>query len=78
LKNLGPAINSRLHEGSASISPDGKCVFFSGCLISHGFYEDKLTYSGVLNNALKPQYGSSDIYWVSAEIIEELRPKEKK
>jgi hypothetical protein len=76
LKTLGAGVNSRLNEGSAIISPDGKYVFFSGCLVSHGFYEDNITYSGVLNNALKPQYGSSDIYWVSAEIIEEFRPKE--
>lgn len=76
LKNLGALVNSRLHEGSATVSSDGKYVFFSGCLISHGFYEDKLPYSVLLNHSLKPQYGSSDIYWVSAEIIERLRPKE--
>ena len=76
LRNLGEAINSPLHEGSAVISPDGKYVFFSGCLVSHGFYEDRLTYSRLMNSNLKPQYGSSDVYWVSAKIIEELRPKE--
>ncbi len=76
LKNLGPAVNSPLNEGSAVISPDGKYVFFSGCLVSHGFYKDKITYSGLLNNSLKPQYGSSDVYWVSAAILEDLKPKE--
>lgn len=76
LKSLGAAVNSRLHEGSAIISPDGKYIFFSGCLVSHGFYEDNITYSGVLNNSVKPQYGSSDVYWISTRILEDLRPKE--
>ena len=76
LKSLGGAVNSRLNEGSALITSDGKYIFFSGCLVSHGFYEDNITYSILLNNSLKPQYGSSDVYWVSARIIELLRPKE--
>ncbi len=76
LISLGGTINTKLNEGSAMISPDGKIIFFSGYLLSYNFFNDFLTYADILNNSLKPQYGNSDIYWVSAEIIEELRPKE--
>lgn len=34
LKNLGKTINTKKHEGSAMISPDGKYLFFAGYLIS--------------------------------------------
>jgi len=74
LVNLGGTINTRLNEGSANISADGKIIFFSGSLLSHDFYNESLTYADILNNSLKPQYGNSDIYWVSAKIIEALKP----
>jgi len=35
-----------------------------------------LTYTDILNIQTKPQYGHSDVYRVSAKIIEELKPKE--
>jgi hypothetical protein len=76
LVNLGGTINTKLNEGSAMISPDGKFIFFSGYLLSHNFFNDSLTYADILNNSLKPQHGNSDIYWISAEIIKRLRPKE--
>jgi hypothetical protein len=75
LINLGKGVNTKLNEGSATISPDGKYLFFSGFLVSHDFYSDRMTYADILNNSLKPQYGNSDIYWVSAEIVRELNPK---
>lgn len=75
LKNLGQTINTKKNEGAAMISPDGKYIFFAGCLISHNFYNDVLTYSDILNYNLKPQYGNSDIYWVDAKVVDELRPK---
>ena len=55
--NLSEKLHSakNAHDWYATISPDGKNLFFS---------------SG--------ERGRSDIYWVSAKIIEELRPKELK
>ncbi len=50
--NLGPEVNSERSEYGATISPDGRYLFFTS------------------NKA-----GNEDIYWVSAEIIERLRPK---
>jgi len=50
--NLGSAVNSNAKEGSATISPDGKYLFFS---------RDE-------------EDGTANVYWVSTEVIERLRP----
>ena len=46
---LGPEINTPGYEGIATVSPDGKYLFFNR---------------------------DNDIYWVSAQVIERLKPKE--
>jgi Tol biopolymer transport system component len=51
--NMGQVINATKTEFGASISPDGKYLFFH-----------------------RRVDGNGDIYWVSAKVIEELRPKE--
>ena len=76
LKNLGSNINTKLNEGSARISSDGRYIFFSGYLGNQDFYSDYPSYSDVLYSRIRPMYGNSDIYWVSTKIIEELRLKE--
>ena len=52
--NLGPEVNSERSEYGATISPDGRYLFFTSS-----------------------KAGNEDIYWVSAKIIEKLRPNEK-
>jgi hypothetical protein len=37
-----------------------------------------LTYDEIVKMFSSPQNGSGDIYWVSAKIIEDLKPKELK
>ena len=49
-KNMGDTINSKTTDYAASLSPDGKYLFFT-------------------SNSL----GSSDIYWVSSKVIENLK-----
>ena len=73
--NMGEKINSTNgQEWSASLSPDGKYIFFMSAkspkntelaneFSTKSFYE--------LNN--KAQNGYSDIYWVKADFIDELR-----
>jgi len=78
LKNLGPTVNSKLNEGSARISADGRYIFFTGYFGNINIFGDHPAYDDILNSRLRPQCGNSDIYWVSAEIIETLRPKEWK
>jgi hypothetical protein len=55
--NLGEAINTDAWEASASITPDGKYLFFS-------------------RNVGSDTFENIDIFWVDAQIIETLRPKQ--
>ena len=66
--NLGEKINSEANEHFPIFSPDGKYLFFVSDRISEKYNE--------VENS--PGNGSSDIYWVSAEIIEEFKPDELK
>ena len=55
--NLGEKINTDAWEASASITPDGKYLFFS-------------------RNVGSDNYENVDVFWVDAQIIENLRPKQ--
>lgn len=55
--NLGDKINTKAWEACASITPDGKYLFFN-------------------RNMGSDKYENVDIFWVSSQVIEELRPKE--
>ncbi len=75
--NMGEAINQpEGRELSASLSPDGKYLFF---MTSRAGGDARLpltarSISDLLEISTRPGQGSSDIWWVSAEIIERLRP----
>jgi len=75
--NLGPTINQPTgREWSASLSPDGEYLFF---MSSRPDEEAGLPLTGrsiteLLDLSTRPGQGSSDIWWVSAEVIEQLRP----
>jgi hypothetical protein len=73
--NMGSIINTKQTESAARISPDGKYIFLTGLYVTHNWGNDSLSYSDVLNYFTMPGYGRADIYWVSAKIIEEFRPK---
>ncbi len=53
--NLGDKINTEAWEAFASVTPDGKYLFFN-------------------RNIGSDSFENVDIFWVSAEIIEKLRP----
>jgi len=57
--NLGDKVNTDAEEGGAKITPDGKYLFF--------------------NRMVPPANGEgnaqSDLFWIDAQIIEELRPE---
>jgi len=55
--NLGDKINTEAWEASATVTPDGKYLFFN-------------------RNMNPDNYDNVDIFWVDAQIIETLRPKE--
>jgi hypothetical protein len=76
--NMGPAINqSAGREWSASLSPDGKFLFF---MSSRAYGETDIpltskTITELLGLSTEPGWGSSDMWWVSAEVVEALRPR---
>ena len=55
--NLGADINTKAWEASASVTPDGKYLFFN-------------------RNIGSDNYENVDIFWVSTQVIEKLRPKQ--
>jgi hypothetical protein len=75
--NMGPAINQPDgREWSASLSPDGKYLFFmsSRSTASREGSMAGTPISELVQSSTEPGRGSSDIWWVSAEVIEQLRP----
>ncbi len=54
--NLGDKINTDAWEAAASVTPDGKYLFFN-------------------RNMGSDKYENVDIFWVDAQVIENLRPK---
>ena len=75
--NMGEAINQpEGREWSASLSPDGKYLFF---MTSRAGGDAGLPFTArsigdLLEISTRPGQGNSDIWWVSADIIEQLRP----
>ncbi len=55
--NLGDKINTKAWEACASITPDGKYLFFN-------------------RNMGSDKYENVDVFWVSSQVIEKLRPKQ--
>ena len=78
-KSFGPEINiTGSNAISASVSPDGKYMFFSARKTSEKMKElsSKNTLGSLKEFLNSPQNGNYDIYWVSTGVIDALRPKE--
>jgi len=79
LVNLGKEVNSVYCGGAPSISFDGKYLFFQGLIATSitNSLDRKYSLKELIEKDIKsPSNGSTDIYWIDAKIIEELRPKE--
>jgi len=64
-------------EWSAFVSRDGEYLFFMSNRVTpaaRGSWVGKPV-AELLDLSRRPGYGSEDIYWVDARVIEELRPK---
>lgn len=74
-KNMGEKINTPGSEYCSMISPDGKYLFFTSA--GRGprrIPAQPLTYEDFKKAHNSSKNGLSDIYWVDAKIIEELKP----
>ena len=62
---------------SPYVSPDGKYFFFASTRQNQDNFlgYDKIFWAHIQNIYTSPQNGSSDIYWVDAKIIQDLRPE---
>ena len=73
--NLGPEVNSTGLDYCPALSPDGKYLFFSSRR-SAAVEPRPRTFAERAAELRSPGNGQDDIYWVSAEVIERLRPEE--
>jgi Tol biopolymer transport system component len=75
--NLGETINSKFYDWAPSITPDGKYIFFSSQRNVETIITEYNSYRVALQKNLgQPKVGFGTFYWVSAKIIEDLKPKE--
>ncbi len=75
--NLGPKVNGpNTRAGSAYVSPDGRYLFFSATRSETAvfFPSGGLTMDGLRLLHDSPGNGGSDIYWVAAGFLDDLRP----
>jgi len=76
---LGDVVNTMRSGGCPSLSSDGKYFFFTSYpqVKWNKFFEKRHTYKDLQDITLRqPAPERTDIFWVDAKIIEELRPKE--
>jgi len=75
--NLGDKINSFYSDWGPVVSPDGKYLFFSSFRNVQPIQPGSGEYFDYLTSRLgAPVPGKGTLYWVEAEVIEALRPKD--
>lgn len=73
--NMGPKVNSdNAKEWSASLSADGKYLFFMSARMGTNRI-NTLSRESMDRFYSSPQNGNTDIYWISTSFIEQLREK---
>ncbi len=73
--NMGDKINTEYSDMRPFVSPDGKYLFFCSNRIKSAETEDIWQYDNFMKRINGPGNSSQDIYWVSAQIIEDLKPE---
>lgn len=75
--NLGPTVNSERWDAAPRVTIDGKYLFFCSSRKNdfHDYCITALTYEDVLQRNHSAGNGAGDVFWVSANIIDKLRPK---
>jgi hypothetical protein len=71
--NMGPPVNTPTLDFCPALSPDGRFLFFTSRRVApeapvpNSYEEIVASVSGPLN-------GSMNLYWITADVIERLRP----
>jgi hypothetical protein len=72
--NLGPTINSRFQEYCPSLSPDGRCFFFSSYKPPEATPPPAIRLLEDIDRIYRePHFGAGDVYWVDAAVINSPR-----
>jgi hypothetical protein len=79
-QNLGQCVNTQSDERRASVSYDGKYLFFESKTLDAAsrLPEPPMTLKGLRDFWASAENGSKDFYWVDAAVIEGLRPRDSK
>ena len=73
-QNLGSVMKADRSDFCPMLSPDGKYFFFSSARPRLEDAAGFITWASLHEAQSRPENGSTDIYWVDASFIEELRP----
>jgi len=72
--NLGQTVNSMFSEFNPMVSPDGKYLFYSSYNPNNPAGYDNLSYEELITLYKNPRNGYATLYWISADILNDLRP----
>jgi hypothetical protein len=71
LMNMGEKVNfPNSHALSPSLSPDGKYFIFSS---NKQIHQDQPNLKRIKTQAMSPQNGNLDLYWIKVDFIEDLK-----
>jgi Tol biopolymer transport system component len=75
-RNMGKGVNAVGPEYGTTLSPDGRFLFFTRMTLPRVARDPDrpLTYADYLRMHASPDNGSTNIWWVGAEIIKDLMP----
>ncbi|MCP4006160.1 MAG: hypothetical protein GY725_18405 [bacterium] len=72
-RNLGQVMEADPSDFCPTLSPDGKYFFFSSARPRLEDSADRITWASLYQAQSRPENGSTDIYWIDARFIEEMR-----
>ena len=74
--NMGPTVNSPALDYCPYVSPDGAYLFFTSQRLTPSPEDTaRVSYEDIQHLMHSPDNGSSNLYWMSAAIIDSLRPR---
>jgi Tol biopolymer transport system component len=73
-QNLGSVMKADRSDFCPMLSPDGRYFFFSSARPRLESAAGLITWGSLQEAQARPENGSTDLYWVDAGFIEELRP----
>ena len=72
-ENLGPAVNTAAGDLRPFVTADGKYLFFASSRIPENLLPDgPLKFETIADRLQRPGNGFQDIYWVSAEVLQQF------